>query len=441
MASGNLIEERLSFVDRCTRCSQCKFVPVPKSRAHMSACPSMDFVEYHAGSASGQLIMASGIAHGEFGYTSDLLETISACTMCGACDTACKVNFAELVEPLEGLYAFRERIVADGQSPKRHREIMEKINRTGNSQGQPRSHRANWAAGLNFAAKADVLLHVGSTLSYDSSKHRSLRAVVQELQHAGVDLAYLGSQEGSCGMLAWDLGYHQQARDLANSFVCQARQVGAKTVVTFSSSAISVYRSIFPRLGIDAGNIRFLHFTEYLVELVQDGTISLGTSAEYAGRKLAFHDTCKLGRLSEPYQRADYTVTKEMGGIYASRSPEALNFSRNGIYEAPRALLRKMQIEIEELERNREFSYCCGAQGGVKETVPAAAKMAARNRLAELQETQSKVMVSACGNCAHHLGKHVRAPATVVDLLDILATSITSNKSSAPVHEEADSHA
>ncbi|MBT9370849.1 (Fe-S)-binding protein [Rhizobium sp. CSW-27] len=424
MNDASLPGERLASMDRCTRCSQCKFVPVPKSKAHMSACPSMDFVEFHAGSASGQLIMASGIAHGEFGYTPSMLETVSACTMCGACDTACKVNFAEIVEPLDGLYALRARMVADGQSPKRHREVMDKIAAFGNSQGLPRSDRANWASGLAFLPRADILVHVGSVLSYDTGKHDSLQAIVRTLQQAGLSLAYLGQDEGSCGMLAWDLGYHKQAKALAETFIRQVRQAGARTVVTFSSSAISVYRSIYPRMGIDLSGIRFLHFTEFLLALTAKGLVSLTPSGQYAGGTVAFHDTCKLGRLTEPYQEADRSVTKEMGGIFASRSPQALHFSRNGIYDAPRALLKHMGIEVEELERSREFSYCCGAQGGVKETLPAAAKMAARNRLAELQETESEILVSACGNCAHHLGKHVRAPATVIDLIDILAPNL-----------------
>jgi Fe-S oxidoreductase len=429
MTGATLLDERLASVDRCTRCSQCKFVPVPKSQAHMSACPSMDFVEYHAGSASGQLIMASGIAHGEIGYTPALLETISACTMCGACDTACKVNFAEIVEPLEGLYAFRARIVADGQSPKRHREIMQKITETGNVQGRPRAERASWASGLSFHERPDIVLHVGSVLSYDANKHKSLRMIVETLQGAGLCLGYLGEQEGSCGMLAWDLGYHAQAKALAHDFLRKVRQTGARTVVTFSTSAISAYRSIYPRMGIECGDIRFLHFTEYLLELAKSGVIRFRDSVEFGGQRVAFHDTCKLGRLTEPYQNADYSLTKEMGGIYASRSPEALNFSRNGVYEAPRALLQMMNVDVEELERSREFSYCCGAQGGVKETLPVAAKMAARNRLDELRQTESDVMVSACGNCAHHLGKHASAPFAVVDLIDILATSMAAKES------------
>lgn len=427
MTGTRLADDRLTSIDRCTRCSQCKFVPVPQSRAHMSACPSVDFVEYHAGSASGQLIMASGIAHGEVGYTPALLETMSACTMCGACDTACKVNFAEVVEPLEGLYAFRAQIVADGQSPKRHREIMEKILSSGNAYGKPRHGRVDWAHGLQFAQRPEVLLHVGSVLSYDESKHRSLRAIVETLQKADISLGYLAESEGSCGMLAWDLGYHDQAKALANSFIQQIRLIGARTVVTFSSSAISAYRSIYPRLGLDIDDIRFVHFTEYLLELARDAMrkIAFRPSGEFGGSKVAFHDTCKLGRLAEPYRTTDRSVIKEMGGIFASRSPDALHFSRNGIYEAPRALLRLMQIDIEELERNRAFSYCCGAQGGVKESLPAAAKMAARNRLEELREAETDILVSACGNCAHHLGKHAHAPAAVIDLIDLVASCLT----------------
>jgi len=99
-------------------------------------------------------------------------------------------------------------------------------------------------------------------------------------------------------------------------------------------------------------------------------------------------------------------------------------FGNDGNYEAPRQLLKLMGINVAELERNRAASYCCGATGGVKEAVPAAAKMAAQNRLSELQGTGTDVMVSACGNCAHHLGKHTKGHATVVDLIDLLADSL-----------------
>jgi Fe-S oxidoreductase len=422
------LEERLDFLDRCTRCSQCKFVPTPQSQKHASACPSMDFVEYHAGSASGQLIMASGIAHGEFGYSPGLLDTMSACTMCGTCDVSCKINFGESVEPLDGLYALRARVVDDGQSPKRHRELMDKVRTEGNSAGHPRAARGTWAEGLDLGRQGDVLLHIGSTLAYDTNKHAALRAIVQTLQAAGIRVCTLAQDEGSCGALAFDLGYQAQSRELARTFLSQLAQSGARTVVTFSSSAIAAYRSFYPRMGLSFGDVKPLHITEYLQQQVAAGVLALIPSPTRSGQTVAFHDTCKSGRLSEPWERKNLKVVRKMGGYYASEERDTLLFGNGGNYEAPRELLKRMGIDVTELERNRAASYCCGATGGVKETVPAAAKMAAQNRLSELQGTGTDVMVSACGNCAHHLGKHTKGQTTVVDLIDLLAESLR------PVH-------
>jgi Fe-S oxidoreductase len=418
------LEERLDFLDRCTRCSQCKFVPTPQSQKHASACPSMDFVEYHAGSASGQLIMASGIAHGEIGYSPALLDTVSACTMCGTCDVSCKVNFGESIEPLDGLYALRARIVADGQSPKRHRELMDRLAAEGNSAGHPRAARAAWAEGLGLTQHCDVLLHVGSTLAYDVAKHAALRRIVQTLQAAGIRVGTLAQDEGSCGALAFDLGYQAQARQLARSFLSQVAQSGATTVVTFSSAAIAAYRSFYPRMGLAFDGVQPLHFTEYLQQQLQAGVLALERSATHGGQRVAFHDTCKSGRLAEPWARSDLKLVRKMGGYYTSGEPDKLLFGNGGNYEAPRQLLRQMGIDVAELERNRAASYCCGAAGGVKDAAPAAAKLAAQNRLAELQGAGTDVMVSACGNCAHHLGKHTKGTAKVLDLIELLAESL-----------------
>jgi Fe-S oxidoreductase len=417
------LEERLDFLDRCARCSQCKFVPTPRSQKHASACPSMDYIEFHSGSASGQLIMGSGIVHGEFGYSPGLLDAVSACTMCGTCDVSCKINFGESVEPLDGLYALRARIVSDGQSPKRHREVIARIEAEGNSAGHPRATRSAWAEGLGLEPRGDVLLHIGSTLSYDTDKHPALRAIVQTLQATGIRVGYLAQEEDSCGALAFDLGYQALSRDLARKFLDQVTRSGARQVVTFSSSASAAYRSFYPRMGLSFGDVHALHFTEFLQGQIAAGVLRLEPSTSHGGQTVAFHDTCKSGRLSEPWQRKDLKLVRRKG-YYTSTERDKVLFGNGGNYEAPRELLKMMGIGVAELERNRAASYCCGAAGGVKEAAPAAAKMAAQNRLAELQGTGTDVMVSACGNCAHHLGKHTKGKATVVDLIDLLAASL-----------------
>lgn len=424
------LRERHDFLDRCMRCSHCKFVTTPKSREFASVCPSMDYGEFHAYSASGQLIMASGLLHGEIDYTERLTEIVSACTMCGGCDPSCKLNFGETVEPLDGLYAFRAKIVEDGRSPYTHKDIMARIAETGNAQGKPAARRADWTDGLKGTlakdGAADILLHVGSTLAYDQSKHETLRRIADTLMASGIRVRNLGREEGSSGSTAFDLGYQDEARRLGQAFLQQVGTSGAKTVVTLSAAALAAWRAIYPRLGLSFGGVRVLHITEYLLELADAGTVLLSSSDTSSG-PVAYHDPCKLGRLSEVWEPRDLSLERVPAGIYISKAPDKLRYGNNGCYEAPREILRRIGLDVVELERNRHSSFCCGANGGVTEAVPEAASKAAKSRLAELPQTGCATMVSGCGNCASHMNRNAEG-APVVDLLDMIAASLQAGK-------------
>ena len=173
MITSQPLAERHDFLARCARCSQCKFVPTIKSQRHASACPSMDYGQFHAFSGGGQLIMGYGLLSGDVDCGEELERAVSSCTMCGNCDISCKVNFAETVEPLDSLYALRAKLVADGQSPAAHARMMENIRATGNPEGHPRVERGNWAQGLTLTARngaPEVMLHIGSQLMHQFFK-------------------------------------------------------------------------------------------------------------------------------------------------------------------------------------------------------------------------------------------------------------------------------
>ncbi len=419
--------EREGFIDRCARCSQCKFVTTPKSDAHASACPSMDFGLVHSYSASGQIIMGFGQEKGAFDYSDRMIEAISSCTMCGACDTACKINFGESVEPLDSLYALRAKLVDDGVAPKGYQSAIDKIRREGNGRGRPRSARADWAQRLNLPSSGgQVLLHIGSVLSYDSEKHQSLNTIVEALKKTQCTYSYLGVDEDSSGAKAFDLGYQKDAREFAEKFVTQVNQSKASTLVTFSSDALSAYRSLYPRMGLNFGETRVLHISEYLCELVEQGQLALNADA-MTPQTVAYHDPCKLGRLSEIWEPHDTGIDKTMSGYHVSRAPDKVRFGNNGCYDAPRKLLSLLGAEVTELERNHGDSYCCGAKGGVKETLPKAAILAANERLAEMDGVDTELMVSGCGNCGSHLAAQAQGGVRVLDLLDIVAQALSAN--------------
>ncbi|MFP6851015.1 MAG: (Fe-S)-binding protein [Pseudomonas sp.] len=427
MITSQPLAERHDFLARCTRCSQCKFVPTIKSQRHASACPSMDYGQFHAFSGGGQLIMGYGLLSGDVDCSEELERAVSSCTMCGNCDISCKVNFAETVEPLDSLYALRAKLVTDGHSPAAHVRTMENIRATGNPEGHPRVDRGNWALGLTLTARdsaPEVMLHIGSQLAYDPERWRSLRAVIESLEASGVALAHLGGSEGPSGGLAFDLGYVDDAKAFAQQMVEQVASSGALTLVTFSASALAAFRAIYPRLGLSFKHIRVLHYTEYLQELVHDRRLRIRPQQHASNNRVAYHDACKLGRLSEPWQPRDLQLDNQMGGILTSRAVQKLRFGHGGCYDAPRALLGQLGFEVVELERNRGSSYCCGAAGGVVQAQPEAAKLAAANRLAELRDANTSTLVSGCQGCTCHLGRNAADDVQVRDLIDLLADAL-----------------
>jgi Fe-S oxidoreductase len=387
----------------------------------------MDYGQFHAYSGGGQLIMGYGLLSGDVACSKELEQAVSSCTMCGNCDISCKVNFAETVEPLDSLYALRAKLVGDGHSPAAHAGMMENLRATGNAQGHPRADRGLWSQGLDLATRdvtPDVLLHIGSQLAYDQGSWSALRTVVETLKASGIALAHLGGDEGPSGGLAFDLGYVDDANAFARQMVEQVVRSGALTLVTFSASALAAFRAIYPRLGHSFQQVRVLHYTEYLQELVHDNRLRIRPQQRASDSRVAYHDSCKLGRLSEPWVPRDLQLDNQMGGILTSRAPHKLRFGHGGCYDAPRALLGHLGFEVIELERNRGSSYCCGAAGGVAQALPEAAELAAANRLAELRDANTSTLVSGCQGCTCHLGRNAADDVQVRDLIELLADAL-----------------
>jgi len=72
----------------------------------------------------------------------------------------------------------------------------------------------------------------------------------------------------------------------------------------------------------------------------------------------------------------------------------------NGQYEAPRAVLKQLEIDIKEMEHHKENSVCCGAGGAqmFKEAEPQDEEIFVM-RTREALETKPKVIATACAFC------------------------------------------
>ncbi len=65
-------------------------------------------------------------------------------------------------------------------------------------------------------------------------------------------------------------------------------------------------------------------------------------------------------------------------------------------------------IELREMERIREYSWCCGSGGGVKEAYPEFSNWTATERIEEAKTTGAEAIVSACGWCESNFSDAIK---------------------------------
>ena len=415
------LAEYTGNISHCWRCSHCKWTISPKSNAFAHGCPSIQWGRFHSYSGGGKVITAYALKEQEAPISEKAIESIFACTMCGACDTSCKTNNGELVEPLSVMHALRAHDVEEGKSPPQHLAMIENLRRTDNAAGHPQDDSMRWCEGLGLknalVDRTEVLLHVGCENAFEPHLWAELRAIVALLQKAGIDFGVTFNAEASTGEDAYDLGFHAEAGRLARNMADLLAKSGAHAIVTCSTNSYAGIRNIWPRLGVAMPACGVTHITEYIDDLFERGLLEIDGRCEAT---VTYHDPCRLGRLSERYAPSKAGWTKVLNAMSIPDAPKNVLFGDGGLYEAPRKLLARIAGPgLVEMERNRVGAYCCGAAGGAKEAFPEFASFAAEQRLAEAQAAGAEVVATSCGSCQRHLSETAAASGRDVQVTGI----------------------
>ena len=182
-----------------------------------------------------------------------------------------------------------------------------------------------------MAAKGEspeVLFWVGCSGSFDDRAKKITVAIVRILHNAGIKFAVLGTEESCTG---------DPAKRAGNEFLFQMQAINninilngynVKKIVTGCPHCFNTIKNEYPSLG---GTYEVMHHTSFINDLIKSGRIKI-ESGSYKSKKIVFHDPCYLGR-------------------------------GNDIYEAPREVIVKIDVMLEEMQRNKHKSFCFGAGG------------------------------------------------------------------------------
>ncbi len=393
--------KQLLDLDACTRCGRCQ-----------DACPA-----YFSGKALNpkQLILNLKEHLNEVypvpllrkpnGSRKDMIsevitdEVIWDCTTCRACMQVCPIY----IEHVDKIIDVRRNLAMErSQFPEEVQNALKSLGARGHPFRGTTATRTTWFEGLEVqvlseSSDADMLYWVGCTAALEDRNMSVPKAMVKILQAAGVNFAVLGAEESCCGDPARRMGDEYLFKTICENNIEILKSYNVKKIFTTCPHCFNSLKNEYPQFG---GNFEVIHHTQFIADLIRNGRLKLGTLVD---TKIAYHDSCYLGRY-------------------------------NDIYQEPREVLEAISgIQVVELPRNRTRSFCCGGGGGHMWMEEDPDKRVNERRVEEIVEAKVGLVATACPYCLTMFEDGVKAKGVeetlhVKDLSELVAEALDKGK-------------
>jgi heterodisulfide reductase subunit D len=320
-------------------------------------------------------------------------RTFWLCTQCYACQVRCPRGIL-ISETMRNL---REWAVAHGyEVPAALLQLRDAVDATYNILNEDNQSRLIWSENLEplpeqlqegRQGQAEALLFTGCVSSFYPMAYSIPQSLVQTLEQTGVTYTTMGGEEWCCGYPLYGAGMKERVGELARHNIERAQAWAPQTLVATCSSCYHTWRHLYPEYNNGNGDLGFevLHASEFLAGLIEEGRIKM---AELPWA-VTYHDPCDLGR-------------------------------KNGVYEAPRAIIRSIPgMTLREMPNNRENAICCGGGGDVAMMEADVTEHIAERRLAQAVGTGAQAIISSCQQCKRTLLQAARKTKTRIRVLDV----------------------
>ena len=320
-----------------------------------------------------------------------------ACLSCSRCSDRCPV---EIDFPVF-IRTFRHKARQKGNLPElSHHGMFQtmtniQVAQIQNGTAAAGKKRTAWAQRAGrIAETGDYFYFSGCIAQYDVAfQYLDLEMIktaennLKLLNALGIE-PVVSEQECCCGHDAHWNGDDETVEILAKQNIAAIKASGAKTVIFGCPEGYSMFKEVYPdRFGPLEFNL--VHITEFLAENLAETEVRFEAGAL---DRVTFQDPCRLGR-------------------------------RSGIYEAPRALIQKVDgTELAEMEHNRENAVCCGTTGWMQ--CSSCSKLMQIQRLREAEAAGARAIITACPKCQIHLTcakKNTDHDIEIIDLASFLA--------------------
>ena len=324
-----------------------------------------------------------------------MADNVWLCTSCNSCTLFCPKE----VDCSNSIVDEHSLMVETGAIPRTVKDVLTSVVRYHNPMGTHPSKRMEWTKDLKIktfptVTKADVLYFVGCSSAFDPRNQEIARSMVSVFNVLGVDFATLGTEEWCCGDHILRLGEKGLFEILAEHNVSMFEKFDANRIMTLSPHCYNTFMNDKPYSDV---GLQIQHYTQFVAEAIEHGKLELSRAVN---KRVTYHDPCFLGK-------------------------------RNEIFDAPRQILESLNgLEIVEMKRSKESSFCCGGGAGRVWTEDATPeKRPCVNRVREALELGVDVIATSCPFCVTTLEDAVKVldvedKIAVEDILELLKEAI-----------------
>lgn len=277
------------------------------------------------------------------------IEKSLNCLMCGRCDTICPVGID----------------ISSIRMAGRIKQAVQKEN------------CYSYVSNL-VAPKAEVVFFGGCISQFQPGVRKSM---IELMNASEINYWFMDENESiCCGRPLLLSGKKIQAMELMakNKLLIEASM--AKTLVTSCPICFKMFNNEYNL------NIRVMHHSEFLSELVEKNRIKINLQNISA----VYHDPCELGRGS-------------------------------GIYEQPRSLLRRV-VNLKSIGSERQDARCCGGSLANLKISSKEREMITASTLKELTTDKPDILVTGCPVCKKTFSG--QAAVQVLDIAEIVSKSL-----------------